>query len=96
MKKCGKEEAQKYNIFQEIEKIKMNSTYGKLGWAKNHKVSNYISSNTFFLLEQFRLGNISQIEQVNDRYTMYSGIQQSSTSHTNFMLSAYITARARL
>jgi hypothetical protein len=29
----------------------MNSTYGKLGWGKEHDISNYITSDTEFLLK---------------------------------------------
>jgi hypothetical protein len=39
------------DLAQEIEKLKMNCTYGKLGWAKYHDVSNYITFDTKFLLE---------------------------------------------
>lgn len=59
---------------QNIEKIKMNSTYGKLGWSKKHDISNYITTDSKFLLEQFALGNINSISQINDRYTSYSGV----------------------
>ena len=86
----------KYNIAQEIEKIKMNSTYGKLGWSKEHDVSNFITFDVNFLLEQFAMGNITSVSKINDRYSSYSGIQVSGTARTNFMLASYITARGRL
>jgi hypothetical protein len=84
------------DALQEIEKLKMNSTYGKLAWAPEHDFTNYTTTDTKFLLEQFALGNIDSIKAINERYTMYSGTQVSNTSRTNFMIAAYITARARM
>ena len=74
----------------------LNSLYGKLSWSKNHDVSNYVTYNIKFLLEQFALGNITSISKVNENYTAYSGVQVSEASHTNFLIASYITARARL
>jgi DNA polymerase elongation subunit (family B) len=91
-----KSQEAKYNIAQETAKVLLNSLYGKLGWASRHDISNYMTSNTKFLLEQFALGNITKISKVNENYTAYSGVQVSSAKRTNFLLASYITARARL
>lgn len=48
-----KEALKQYNINnnkQLIEKLKMNSTYGKLAWAKDHDISNAITASTDFIL----------------------------------------------
>lgn len=74
----------------------MNSTYGKLGWAAVHDVSNYVTSNIDFLLSQFASGHIFDVEKINETYMQYSGIQENDTSRTNFVLASYITARGRL
>lgn len=90
------EEWGRLNIAQETMKVLLNSTYGKLGWAKEHDVSNYVTYDTAFLLHQFAQGNITSISKLNDRYTSYSGVQVSEAKRTNFMLASYITARGRL
>lgn len=77
-------------------KVKLNSTYGKLGWASEHDIANHVTCDTKFLLEQFALGNITKISKINERYTSYSGVQVSDCKRTNFMLASYITARGRL
>lgn len=41
----------KYNILQKICKDLMNSVYGRLGWSAIHEVSNYLSSDSEFLLQ---------------------------------------------
>ena len=74
----------------------MNSTYGKLAWAREHNVSNRITGDTDFILSEFAKGNITNVEQLNKNYYIYSGVDESQTKHTNFMVAAYITARARL
>jgi hypothetical protein len=40
-----------YDIKQTIEKTKLNSTYGKLAWAAEHDVTNFITSDSDFLLK---------------------------------------------
>lgn len=73
----------------------MNSTYGKFGWDHVHEICNYVTADSAFLLEQYRLGNVSDVRTINERYTQYSGRQLSETKRTNFMLTSYITARSR-
>lgn len=51
----------------------MNSTYGKLGWDEFHDVTNYVSADSQFILNQFALGNVNEIDQINSRYSSYSG-----------------------
>lgn len=52
----------------------MNSTYGKLGWAAEHNVSQFVTADREMVLSEFAKGNINQISDINDRYVSYSGV----------------------
>ena len=76
----------KYDLLQTIEKLTMNRTHGKMGWAEERDVSNFIASDTNFILEQFSLGNITQIQEINSRYSLYSDVQKSAIQEPTSLL----------
>jgi hypothetical protein len=39
----------------------MNSTYGKLAWAREHNVSNRITGDKEFILSEWSKGNITNV-----------------------------------
>lgn len=51
---AGSDDYTRCNILQTVAKLLMNSTYGKFAWASEHDISNYVSADTQFLLDQYR------------------------------------------
>lgn len=47
----AREKWARLNTAQETMKVLLNSTYGKLGWSREHDVSNYVTYDTEFLLK---------------------------------------------
>ena len=62
-----------YNALQELEKLKLNATFGKMAWYKMHDITNQITGNKTFLLSEMAKGHVKQIKNINDNYVMYSG-----------------------
>jgi hypothetical protein len=52
----------KYNQLQELSKLLMNSTFGKLGWDSVHSVTNKFESNDKKLAHLFMTGQLKSFK----------------------------------
>jgi hypothetical protein len=84
------------NAQQELEKLKLNSLYGKFGFARLREATDVITSDKDYVMQLLGQGLVNDVKIINDRYISFSGYQVADCSRTNFALAAYITARGRM
>jgi DNA polymerase elongation subunit (family B) len=95
MKSAKGEEYKTLDAKQLFYKLLLNSLYGKFAYASEHDVTKITSDNKI-ITDMMAKGLLKNIEQINEKYIQYSGIEKCDNPRTNFMLASFITARGRI